>query len=633
MVNALLPQIYIALNNCSIFLVRRAQGLRALQASGRQGGKMKSTNACWTGAVPVIVGHAVAGPVILGGLTFAFASEAAAQNVPQVAPQIAPTREELQGIARQEELPAPRLQIEGGVERSPCSLADPQYADVTVTIKDVTFNGLKGATPQELESAWMPFQGQTQPVAVLCEIRDAAATILRNKGYLAATQVPTQRIEDGSVEFEVLYGRISAVRARGETRGAEAKLQQYLGRLAEDEIFDRNQAERALLLARDLPGYTVNLTLRPAGGAPGDLIGEVTVRRERFAFNVAVQNFGAQGTGPVGAQAQAQFFGLTGLGDVTSLSYFTSSDFEEQEVFQASHEFRPGGSGLTVSGSVTYAITNPDLGTAANFGVAVQDLEATTLFASLSARYPVKRTQGENFSIGGGFDYIDQDVDFIAPLSRDRIRVGWLRFEYDSIDLERRAPRYQASASLEFRQGLDIFGANDVCIGPQCPADQINPGRLDGESTSSVIRASGNLELAVTPKFAIAFKPSAQLSLSGGLFGFEEFAAGNFSVGRGYDPGTIIGDSGFAMTTEARTATLPWGNKAAVQPYAFFDLAKIYNKAPELDDDLYSVGSGMRVTFAGRYSLDAMVAVPLKRAGLQMERGSIRGLFTLSARF
>ena len=87
------------------------------------------------------------------------------------------------------------------------------------------------------------------------------------------------------------------------------------------------------------------------------------------------------------------------------------------------------------------------------------------------------------------------------------------------------------------------------------------------------------------------------------------------------------------MTTELRTSTLPSGDNLALQPYAFFDLAKIYNDAPDLDDDLYSFGFGTRVLFAGRYSLDGLVAVPLKRAGLQTERGSIRFLFTLSASF
>lgn len=562
----------------------------------------------------------------LSPMIFVTATQASAQSV-------APTREELQGIARGEDAPPPRLTVEGGIERSPCALADPQYSDVRLTIRAVNFNGLKGATAQELESAWKPFEGQEHPVAILCEIRDAAATILRNKGYLAATQVPTQRIEDGNVTFEVLYGRITAVRARGETRGAEGKLQQYLGRLSESEIFDRNEAERYLLLARDLPGYNVNLTLRPAGGDPGNLIGEVTVRRQRSEFDIAIQNYGAEATGPFGGQVRARFYGLTGMGDATTLSYFASSDFDEQHVVQAAHEFRPGGDGLIVGGQVTYAWTRPDLGLAAAANAAVTDLTAETLFANISASYPVKRTQAESIYVSAGFDYINQDVDFIAPLSRDRIRVGWVKLDYDAIDVDRRAPRYRANGTIEYRQGLDVFGASNVCLGPTCPAGLVNPGRLDGEPTSSVIRASGVAEFSLSSLVALTLKPRAQLSLGGGLFGFEEFAAGNFTVGRGYDPGTIIGDSGVALATELRTATLPINQSGSlsVQPYAFFDLAKVWNEAPEIDDDLYSVGAGARTFFGGRYGLDVNVSVPLKRAGLQTERGDVRVLFTLTA--
>ena len=126
-----------------------------------------------------------------------------------------PTREELENINRPRIEEAPRLDIAGGIERAPCPLADPQYQDIPVTIGHVTFNNLKGASPEELEAAWKPFAGQPQSVAVICEIRDAAATILRNKGYLAAVQVPTQKIENGEVRLEVLYARISAIRARG----------------------------------------------------------------------------------------------------------------------------------------------------------------------------------------------------------------------------------------------------------------------------------------------------------------------------------------------------------------------------------------------------------------------------------
>ena len=162
------------------------------------------------------------------------------------------------------------------------------------------FNNLKGASVDEMRAAWAPYAGTERPVAVICEIRDAAATMLRSKGYLAAVQVPTQKIENGIVRFEVLYARVTTVRARGQVGGAEAKIAGYLSKLTEDEIFDRNRAERYLLLARDLPGYNVQLTLKPAGTGPGDLIGEVSVLRRPYAIDVTVQNLAARQTGTLG---------------------------------------------------------------------------------------------------------------------------------------------------------------------------------------------------------------------------------------------------------------------------------------------------------------------------------------------
>src|SRR3990170_7469497 len=114
--------------------------------------------------------------------TAALLASATLVPVPVAAQSVAPTREELTRITTPEEAPRSTLNIVGGVERSPCPLADPRYADVKVTINEVVFNGLKGATPEEMRATWSPFAGTEQPVAVLCEIRDAAATHLRNKG-------------------------------------------------------------------------------------------------------------------------------------------------------------------------------------------------------------------------------------------------------------------------------------------------------------------------------------------------------------------------------------------------------------------------------------------------------------------
>jgi len=539
------------------------------------------------------------------------------------AQSIAPSREELTRITQPPERPRPTLNIVGGIERSPCPLADPRYADIRVTISDVQFNNLKGATPEEMRPAWAPFAGSEQPVAVLCEIRDAAATILRDKGYLAAVQVPTQRIENGVVRMETLYARITTIRARGQTGGAEAKLAAYLGKLTQDEYFDRNRAERYLLLARDLPGYNVQLTLKPAGTGPGELVGEVAVLHQPYSLDVLVQNLGAQETGRWGGQVRGQAFGLTGLGDVTTLSFYSTFDFKEQKILQAAHSFRPGSEGLTIDGQITYAWTKPDIGA----GDAVPDLKAKTLFWTIDARYPLIRRQSSNLWGGIGFDFVDQKVHFFEPLTRDKLRILWLRADWDAIDFSSRRPGWRMSAFAELRKGLGIFDATDG-------DEDVPPSRFDGEATATLFRLGGTGEVALGRDFALAVSPRLQYAFDA-LLSFEEFTAGNYTVGRGYDPATLSGDSGAGLSAELRGPRLTpiKQSKLAVQPFIFGDAAWVWNKDDgEGADHLMSAGGGIRAELADRFRLDGTVAVPLEKTGFDNRKGDVRVLVTLTTR-
>lgn len=544
------------------------------------------------------------------------------------AQSVAPTRDEL---TREQPAPAaPRssLNVIGDVERSPCPLANPEFADVRVRISDVQFNNLKGVDPAEMRSTWADYAGSDRPVAVICEIRDRAATLLRDRGYLAAVQVPTQRIENGMVRLEVLYARVTAIRARGQTGGAEAKLAAYLSKLTEDEIFDRNRAERYLLLARDLPGYNVQLTLKPAGTGPGELVGEVSVLRQPYSVDFMVQNLAAKATGRWGGQLRAQAFGLTGLGDATTVSIYSTSDFKEQQILQLGHSFRPGSQGLVVNGQFTYAWTKPDIGSDDDDPV----LKARTLFATLGVAYPVMRSQSQNLSFGGGFDYINQKVNFFGPLTRDRLRVAWLRADYDAIDLTSRRPAWRLAGTAELRRGLDIFDASDGCDGSGCASGVTPPSRVDGDPTATVLRLSGTGELGLGESLALAVSPRAQIAFDP-VLSFEEFTAGNYTVGRGYDPAVIGGDSGAGVAVELRGPRLPvMRGRTQVQPYAFGDAAWVWNKNGFPDDHLKSIGGGIRAAFADRLALDATVAVPLERTGPENRRGDARFLMTLTTR-
>jgi hemolysin activation/secretion protein len=209
-------------------------------------------------------------------ILIASTSAASAQTAPPppVAPTpLPPTREEVtRPEAPQPPLRAPRLEVEGGVERAPCALDGAEYKSIHFVLRGAEFEGLKGLTAEQLTSAYASYVGQDVPISVVCEIRDRAATILRDAGYIAAVQVPEQTIGDGTVRFRVLMAHLTQVRVRGDATGAEKIIAGYLDQLTRDPVFNRYDAERYLLLASDLPGYTVRLTLRPAGTEPGDCL-------------------------------------------------------------------------------------------------------------------------------------------------------------------------------------------------------------------------------------------------------------------------------------------------------------------------------------------------------------------------
>ncbi|WP_240653325.1 ShlB/FhaC/HecB family hemolysin secretion/activation protein [Sphingomonas crocodyli] len=535
-----------------------------------------------------------------------------------------PTREEVTPPPAPSAPDKPRLKVEGDIERSACALSDPAYKDVRITLSGATFNNLGPVSPAELAPVYQAYLGKDVSASAICEIRDAAATKLRQMGYLAAVQVPTQKIEDGVVRFEVLYARVVAVRVRGDAGKAETLIASYLGKLTRDPVFNRNSAERYLLLARDLPGYDVRLALKPTGAAPGELIGDITVVRRPADIDANIQNYASRATGRFGGQIRGQFYGLTGLGDRTSVALYSTADFKEQQILQLGHDMRVGGEGLTLSGRFTYAWTKPEI--AATTGV----VKARTLFGTAEASYPFLRSQRANLTFAGGLDIVNQTVRFGGtPISRDRLRVAYLRVDGDVVDLNRAAaPAWRLAYTAELRQGLDIFSAREGFSGG------VGSSRSDGDAESTSLRLSGLAEWTPGSNVTISLAPRAQYAFDP-LMSFEEFSAGTYTIGRGYDPGTLIGDHGIGGTLEVRVNRLrPFTQlDATFQPFVFVDSAWIWNKNAGIGAQrLTSVGGGVRASLSGHMRLDATLAVPTKRAGLQPDRGDVRFLVSLTTK-
>ena len=569
-------------------------------------------------------------------LASAIADPLAAQSVPQ------PTREQVRPPAPGKEVSPPRLTMDGGVEQSPCPLADPAYSEIEFTLRGAVFEGLRGLPSEALTPAWRPFEGEGQKLAAICAIRDRAAAILRDAGYIAAIEIPEQRIADGVVRFDVLMAKLVSVRVRGDAGNSERMIARTLAPLTRREVFNVGEAERALLLAGDLPGFDVRLALKSAGGARGEVVGEVTVRRLPAQIDLNVQNYGSLALGRFGGLARVQLFGLTGLGDRTSLTLYSTVDFDEQQTVQAAHEFRIGGDGLTLGGDLTVSWARPDTGL---IGI---DLRARTLLATLALKYPFLRSRKLSLWGGLGFELVDQRVRFnTLPLTRDEMRVALARLDFEAAHEGSFArvggyspaePRWRLAAALEARQGLDGLGASEGC-GPAF-ARCIAPGavalsRLEADPSATVIRGEAIAEFRPSPPTTIAVAARGQYS-GEPLLAFEEYSAGNYTVGRGYDPGTLLGDKGIGFQAEFRFGSIvPMSpDKVAWQPFVFADAAWVSNEDrlfPVVGRQrLASVGGGIRAAFGSRARLEASIAVPLVRAGLLTEKGDPRLLVSLT---
>lgn len=562
----------------------------------------------------------------------------------QSAIQPAPTREEVlrQEIDRQLREGSEAIDASAAFARSPCPLADPKFSAIRLTLSSVNFTGVEGVEPGLLDGAWRDYAGRDIPVATICEIRDRTAVILRDAGYVASVQVPVQTIEGGAVRFDVTVARLVSFVVRGETGRSGPMVERYLAPLREQTVFDTRAAERALLLARRIPGMDVRMTLARAAGTearPGDLVGVVDVISQPFEADLAIQNYGSDEVGPWGGQARVRFNGLTGLADQTELSAFATPDFDEQLVVQGRHEFAVGADGLRVGANAVHAWTRPDVpGDDVFF--------AKTLVVNGYATYPLLLRQALSLDLTGGMDLVDQRIDFSGiPFSKDKLRVLTVSLEHRAADpasvtgengFSISEPRWASRGRVELRKGVAGLGASEEC-GPAlatCAAPGAVPiSRLNADPQSFLVR--GDAEFA--------YRPSRQITLTGrprfqwtddNLLPYEQFSGGNFTVGRGYDPGAATGDRGFGGQAEIAVGSLEPRtiDGSALQGFAFYDTFNAWFADAPGVRNLNSVGGGARLNFRRRAYAELLAAVPLEAAPLATRTGNIRILFNLAVR-
>jgi hemolysin activation/secretion protein len=529
-----------------------------------------------------------AGAAALGVGTLAQAQSA-------VAP---PSREQLNPAARVAPPPASRPgDVFAPEPPGPCPLAN---SPAKFTLKSVTFSGQPVLRADELAPSYAEMVGKEVPVSAICEVRDRASRILFDHGVLARVKIPPQTIADGTLTLEVLAAHVVNVRVRGDAGHAQAAVERYLGKLRGLNPFNMRVAERYLLLANDVPGARVRAALRPStNGEAGAVDLDVTVSVKTVDVVANIQNLESDVIGPWGGLARIDVQDLTDFGERTSVIGYHTLDSNEQWVAQLIEEARLGSDGLVARGSAVYGETRP--------GGAVKplDLLSRSLVGEVELAYPIVRMRRRNLNATLGLDVIDQSTDISGfRLFEDDLRVFYARLDGDDrVDLMSR--QVQLSGSLGVRKGVEGLGASS-----QESVMLSRPGALpDGWALRGSFRASA----MVVDKLQATLQVQGQYARDP-LLSYEQFALGDLTVGRGYNPAVVLGDSGVGGSFQLAYGPLPVHRLALAQPYVFYDAGYVTQNGLALTPNrtLTSAGAGVVLRLANRANLDLAYAVPFR---------------------
>jgi hemolysin activation/secretion protein len=547
---------------------------------------------------------------------------------PQVTPPTPPTREEIErsNIPQQPRPSRARVEAGNALKPEPCPLRD---SAVQANITAVDFTGPDGA---ELAPAIRTLLAGVQapagerPISVVCDIRDNATARLRHEGYIAAVQIPPQRIETGHLRLEVITGHLIDVHMRGDAPPFRGELAARAEQLKALNPFNQFEAERILLLASDIPGVEVRLTLAPARTKPGELIGELTVYYQPFRILANANNFGSRALGRTSLYGRAEIYGLTHASDMTYLAASSTVDFHEQQVVQVGHVFGLGNRGVTLGGHFAYAWSRPDLHELDPNDIL--NLHSNSLIGRLEATMPLIRSRRTTVNLRGGLELLEQRThSSFGLLTDDKLRVAFLRAEsgfrqplFDGGDA------YSLHGALELRKGLGILGASN----------RGNPlaSRLGGDPQAFDIRGELGGVVRLPSVFSVSIDSEGQWA-NHPLLEFEQYSVGNYTVGRGYDPGSVTADRAIALRPELR-ATVIQKPRTNVQLFGFYDNVWVTNLGRFSTDHgrrLASWGGGVRAAIAPYFLVEATYAKPVDRPFIGGPKPPARFLLSLTTVF
>lgn len=460
-------------------------------------------------------------------------------------------------------------------------------ANGTVFVGAVQIDGLDKLSPSLFVPVIEKAMGREAQPEDLVALAGAIANTARTQGYIFASAIILpQTVQAGVLRVQLDEGAVDEVRISGSDNGRlRSILHHLISRSAQ-----KDEVERQLLLAADVPGITITKTRYVRENGKGVLL--VDVHEDRGRGLLVADNQGPDATGPVRVRLSYNFNSLLTDGDVLYVQLLdTVVEPEELAYGFARYGVIVNDDGLQASVYGSLGHTRPG-GRLQGF-----DLSGRSWQVGTSASYPLLRSQQSSLWLSADFALLSVlESQRSVPILRDRIATATV-----GINGSRRLGDGRLYGGMAIVRGFDVLGATR--------AGDPMASRSDADGTFTKGYAWFNWLTGITERLSMRVSGQGQLSFDP-LLSAQEIGLGGPYYGRGYDFSERTGDNGALGLIELRRR-FPMSNKRWMQLYVFADGGVVDNLRDGFGSgSLASTGSGLRAGF-GKVEVAVEGALPL----------------------
>lgn len=462
---------------------------------------------------------------------------------------------------RGREIPAPRARP--GIHITDEGTVRGISRETPFLLRSLRISGATAFPEDELLAPYRDLVGKETTFSALAAVATELTKKYRSAGYLLSRFIiPKQEVDPGGADIRLhcIEGYIEAVRYNGEG-GFKERFREYFApaerRIVGVKPLRYKDLERYMLLAQDLPGVSVSSLLKK-GEQPGGSILVIEVTNQYVEADISYGNTGTESAGPFTGSVTLAVNNVPAVGAQSAVSYAQANNYKEYWTVTASERYRMW-NGLEFSFLYAHS-DSPEMDTefAREF-----DYRSTSDTFTVGLSYPIIRSREFNLSAGLGYEHRNSDSFILDErFTRDRLRTlsGTLDFDWsDSL-----GGVTQLIATLS--HGVNILDATDRS---SRASNSLAPAEF------WKIDLYGSRDQQLPGNFSLFTAAEAQFA-NKSLSSYNKFFLGGSRFGRGYDPGIVDGDNGFAFSVEPRWTCL-LGEKTTLQVFGFVDWGTVWS--------------------------------------------------------